>query len=239
MAYLTPSTNPADYVCRVLFIPNEEGFIANIRGLLQTFTFPESFVQEGGITPDETAEAYNRTFDDFCFNLGTCRVIGEIIVFAGATSPYPTLWLDCDGSSLLRSDYPDLFNVIGTTYGAADSAHFNLPDMRGRAPLNQGTGTGLSARAIGDSIGEQEHTLIVSEAPNHTHTDSGHTHVESIAIPTVTSISPGVPQPTAIPGIGATGIGFASLSSSGGNNPHNNMQPSIVISFLIVALQGG
>ena len=54
---------------------------------------------------------------------------GFIMPFGGTSAP--TGWLACDGSSVLRASYPALFSAIGTTHGAADGTHFNVPDMRG------------------------------------------------------------------------------------------------------------
>lgn len=162
-------------------------------------------------------------------------MIGEIIAYAGSTSP-DARWLPCDGSSLLRADYPDLYAVVGTAYGAVDGSHFNLPDMRGRTAVAAGTGTGLSARGIGDSFGEETHTLITSETPSHSHSDSGHSHSEIIATPSIGAAITGVPVPSAVPGVGVTGTGFAAISATGGDGAHNNLQPSLVINYLIVAL---
>ena len=162
-------------------------------------------------------------------------MIGEIIAYAGSASP-DARWLFCDGSSLLRADYPDLFAVIGVAYGASDGTHFNLPDLRGRVPMAAGAGAGLSARSIGDAIGEETHTLTSAEVPSHSHVDSGHTHSEIVATPSIGAAITGVPVPSAIPGVGVTGLGVANLSSSGGDGAHNNIQPSLAINFLIVAL---
>lgn len=57
---------------------------------------------------------------------------GVVLPYAGASAP--SGWLLCFGQSLLRSDYPELFANIGTTYGSADGTHFNVPDLRGRLP---------------------------------------------------------------------------------------------------------
>ncbi len=59
--------------------------------------------------------------------------VGSVVLWP-APAP-PTDWLTCDGASLLRSAYPALFAVLGTTYGAADGTHFSLPDYRGRVPV--------------------------------------------------------------------------------------------------------
>ena len=65
--------------------------------------------------------------------------IGSVIPFAGIT--IPNGWLDCDGSSLSRSEYRRLFNIIGTTYGSVDSDSFNIPDLRGRTVIGSGQGS--------------------------------------------------------------------------------------------------
>src|SRR5882757_1684373 len=140
MAYLTPNSLPTATRCGVLVYPDGDEFAANIRGALQELTFAYNFVQQGALTPDQTAEAYVPMFDGFCFNQGVCRVIGEIIAYAGNSSP-DVRWLLCDGSSVLRSDYPDLFAVVGVSFGSVDGTHFNLPDLQGRAAIGQGTGS--------------------------------------------------------------------------------------------------
>lgn len=236
MGYLTPSAIPADSVCRVLFVPNDQEFIANVTGAIQTLTFPEQWVKYGVLTPQQAADALIPMFDDFCLQKGACRVIGEIIAFAGPTSPDPLRWLACDGASLLRADYPDLFTVIGTAYGAVDASHFSLPDLRGRVALRFGTGPGLSTYSLGDAKGDEGVTLTVAETPAHSHTDAGHTHVEATATPSLAESPVVLPIPSAVPGAGVTGTGSANLSSSGGDGAHNNLQPYLAINFLIVAL---
>lgn len=221
MAYLTPNTLPADTICRVLFIPNNEEFIANVTGALQLLTFDYSFVQQGALTPQQTAEAYVPMFDAFCFNEGTCRVIGEIVTYAGSTSPDPK-WLECDGASLLRADYPDLFNVIGVLYGSADSTHFNLPDLRGRTAIAAGSGPGLTPRSIGDVLGEETHVLTIGELASHVHGTGNSAILGTSAPPPLDALGPN-PFP-------------AVTGSTGNDDPHNNMQPSLAINYLIVAL---
>ena len=72
-------------------------------------------------------------------------LLAEYVTPTGAVSPFagsaaPSNWLLCDGASLLRADYPRLFAVIGTSYGAVDGTHFNTPDLRDRTPIGVGTG---------------------------------------------------------------------------------------------------
>jgi len=234
--WLTPNTGSAGLACRTLFFPDGVDWLAIVAGALLPLTYASSFEPFGTATPAETAAAFRQMFDSFSFNEGACRMIGEIVPFAGSINPNPSQWLLCDGASLLRTTYTELFDVIGTAYGSVDGTHFSLPDMRGRTPVGAGSGSGLTTRAIGDSFGAEDITLITAEIPSHSHTDTGHSHTEVTAVPSLTSITPGVPEPTAVPGLGLTGTGYASLSSTGGDGAHDNVQPSLAINYFIVAL---
>lgn len=162
-------------------------------------------------------------------------MVGEIICYAGPTSP-DSKWLSCDGSSLVRADYPDLFAILGTAFGSVDGTHFNIPDLRGRVGVGIGTGTGLSSYSLGDVAGEETHTLTTPETPSHSHTDTGHSHTEISATPSIGAAVTGVPVPSAVPGVAVTGTGFAGITSTGGDGSHNNLQPLVALNYLIVAL---
>ena len=110
--------------------------------------------------------------------------VGVIEMFAGSTAPNG--WLVCDGSTVSRKTYSDLFKVINTTYGAGNSnTTFTLPDMRGRFAMGAGTGTGLNssgsgaisgsaqtARTVGQWLGEETHLLTTAELASHTHANT-------------------------------------------------------------------
>lgn len=93
--------------------------------------------------------------------------LGEIRIFAGDYAPEG--WLLCQGQSLSVSEYQALYSVIGNTYGG-DSVKFNLPNLMGRVPIGQGTGTGLTARTLGQSDGFATVTLTDATMPSHNHT---------------------------------------------------------------------
>ena len=105
--------------------------------------------------------------------------IGSIIPYAGST--VPAGYLECDGTAVSRTDYAELFSVIGTTYGNGDgSTTFNLPDMGGRVPM------GVSVNHIlGSMGGEETHALEESEIPAHSHTvpEHGHSHTITATTP--------------------------------------------------------
>lgn len=117
---------------------------------------------------------------------------GAMVMWFTATPP--TGWLECNGASLDRAVYAALFGVLGTKYGFADGAHFNLPDMRGYFPRGWSNGSGIDPDAAtrtdrGDgTVGDNVGTKQVDEYESHTHngygtnnfTDSG-THYPIIA----------------------------------------------------------
>jgi len=106
---------------------------------------------------------------------------GSIMAFAGESTP--SGWLKCDGSSVLRSDYVDLFGVIGTLWGSADSTHFNVPDtegmfLRGWTDDNANAATRDPDRAsrlafTGGSSGNRVGSWQDHQVESHTHTEWG------------------------------------------------------------------
>jgi microcystin-dependent protein len=103
---------------------------------------------------------------------------GTIATYASST--IPAGWLECDGSDKSKTTYAELFTLITTDFGTAVDAtnDFKLPDLRGRAVLGAGTGSGLTARSLGVPGGVEDVTLSGTQIPNHSHSvsDSGHSH---------------------------------------------------------------
>jgi microcystin-dependent protein len=97
----------------------------------------------------------------------------------------PTGWLLCDGAIRKRSDYPALYQAIGTTFGAGDgSTTFGIPDCRGRVTLGAGQGAGLTNRVLGGMGGEENHILTVAEMPIHSHSATQPAHNHGVNDPT-------------------------------------------------------
>lgn len=234
MPYLTPDTNPVSYQCRVLLFPSGLDWLALVEGAIQELSFKWNWEAYGSVTVQQTVDEFTKTFDWFCFNSGVCRVIGEIFAYAGQTSPNEN-WIPCDGRELSRQEYPDLYNVIGTTYGSSGPTTFLIPDLRGRALIGIGQGAGLSSYALGDKVGAEAIQLTADELAIHSHTDSGHYHSTGNSASAL-AVAPGelpVLTPNPIPTV--TGTASANIGNTGGNEAHENRQPSIAINYLIVA----
>ncbi len=161
--------------------------------------------------------------------------IGEIRMFAGTFAP--TGWAFCNGQLLPINQNTALFSLLGTTYGGDGRTTFALPDLRGRGPIHAGQGPGLSNRQLGESGGEERHTLIASEMPAHTHPLYADSSVGSFTDP-----SGRLPSRNAagIPQYGSQANAIFSpqtVGPIGSSQGHNTMSPYLVVNY-IIALQG-
>jgi microcystin-dependent protein len=153
-------------------------------------------------------------------------VVGEMRMYGGAAAP--TGWLFCDGSVISRTTYAALFAAIGTVWGAGDgTTTFGIPDMRGKTPIGVGTGTGLTARALGAYLGEETHTLSQAEMPVHQHV----THSTGSSNATHTHASVGGFSEIASPNAG--NVNNILTDGAGSGSAHNVMQPSVAVNFII------
>ena len=94
--------------------------------------------------------------------------IGQIMMFGGNFCPRG--WAGADGQLLAIASHQALFSILGTTYGGDGRTSFGLPDLRGRAPIHEGNGPGLSNFPLGSKGGIEQATLTQNELPNHSHT---------------------------------------------------------------------
>lgn len=162
--------------------------------------------------------------------------IGEIRMFGFGRTP--SGWQACDGSLLPISEYDTLYNLIGTTYGGDGQNTFAVPDLRGRLPIHQGQGPGLSSYVIGQQSGTETVTVLSTQMPQHTH---------SLQV-TTAAASGNTPGNTLLPGsisgdsiyvsdtvTGATAVAMSGQSTtfSGGSQPHENCMPTLTVQFCI------
>ena len=160
--------------------------------------------------------------------------IGEIRIFAGTYAPEG--WLFCQGQTLPVAQYQALFAVIGITYGGDGRKTFALPDLKGRVPISQGQGKGLSPYGLGKAGGEITATLSVSQIPTHSHRAKGTTTAGTNSNPAngVWARVPGVNLYADNP---KEPLNANVLLPVGNSQPHNNLQPFLGINF-IIALEG-
>lgn len=212
----------------------------------------------------KTAQASSLSSDEFIFNRvsGTTGVFkinrdnlfnaiakiptGSVFPYAGSSAP--AYWLLCDGSEVLRSTYPELFAVIGTSFGTPPSggSYFLLPDMRGRLPLGKdnmgGTGanrvTASAADSVGGFGGTESKVIPIQNLPEHEHDLQGAAGAQYYAIRDVPGIGAG--EVTAITYDAPTGAGQGSaIATSGGvNNPtlgqaQDVMNPYLTMNYII------
>jgi microcystin-dependent protein len=164
--------------------------------------------------------------------------VAEIRIFAGNFAP--TGWAQCNGQLLPISQNTALFSLLGTTYGGDGKSTFALPNLQGSAPMHPGQGQGLSERFLGEQGGSQFVTLIQSEMPLHTHQLLGSGFDADLKIPSparvlAKAVNTNVYQTTANANL--TQLAPQTVAPTGGGHPHNNMQPYLVLNF-IIALQG-
>ena len=143
----------------------------------------------------------------------------------------PKGWAFCNGQLLPINQNQALFALIGTTYGGDGMRTFALPNLQGRAPLHLGNGF-----TLGEMGGEQKHTLNMSEQATHQHNVMAASVANGgVANPTGRYLGGGNNVYHAAQNL--TPLNLASVTTAGGTQPHENMQPYLVLSFCI-ALQG-
>jgi microcystin-dependent protein len=171
---------------------------------------------------------------------------GTVVSYAGAIAPEG--WLLCDGGSYSRTAalYKALADAVGITFGG-DENTFRVPDLRGRGAIGAGQGTGLSNRTRGQTVGAETHTLTLNEMPAHDHTGTTSTngsHSHSTSGAAASDDGGGSDTHFALgdndagrgwPGVTINSAGSHShtIPLQGGGVAHNNMQPSLVMNYII------
>jgi microcystin-dependent protein len=163
--------------------------------------------------------------------------VAEIRIFPFNFAPSGWAW--CDGQLLPISQNTALFSLLGTTYGGDGKSTFALPNLQGRAPMHPGQGPGLSLHDLGETGGSDAVTLLTSEMPAHSHAIQDHDlDLAELNAPASNRVLAQSANGT-IYGTAANLVNMnpQALSSAGGDQPHNNMQPYLTFYFCI-ALQG-
>ena len=157
--------------------------------------------------------------------------IGEIS--CGGWNFCPLNWEDCAGQLLPIVQYEALFNLIGTTYGGDGQTTFALPNIAGRTMVHQGQGTNLSNYTIGQTGGTETVTLTTAQIPAHNHTVVSHTGSEKSASPT-SKIPGNATSPVYAPSTtDSIPLAAGTVGTTGGSQPHNNLQPYLTIKCCI------
>ncbi|ALY08994.1 tail protein [Arthrobacter phage Gordon] len=157
---------------------------------------------------------------------GTSRPVpaAQIMLYAGATPPDG--WMFCDGAAVSRTNFPDLYNILGTMYGAGDgSTTFNLPNLKGRVPVGVDVAQ-TEFEVLGRLGGSKTHTLSVAELPSHTHGVGGHAGKDDENFS-----GSGTNKFSASD---ASVISYDLYTTSAGTTgAHNNIQPYITMPYII------
>ena len=143
----------------------------------------------------------------------------------------PKGWALANGQLLPINQNQALFSLYGTTYGGDGRVNFALPDLRTRAAMHRGAG-----HTLGETGGENAHTLNQSEMPSHTHTLTAAGVQGTTGNPTGAFLTPSLDLIYITPQ-SLVAMHPATIGNTGGSQAHENRQPSLVINF-IVALQG-
>jgi len=166
---------------------------------------------------------------------GTDPLIGEIM-WVGYNF-CPRGWADASGQLLSISQYSALFSLYGTMYGGDGRTTFGLPDLRGRVPIGQGTGPGLTNRREGQKLGTETETLTAQQMPQHNHLINASQGATDNDPSGSVMGGPGRTRIYDAPTVTSTTMASDAVTNTGGSQNHNNIQPSLVLRAC-VALTG-
>jgi microcystin-dependent protein len=163
--------------------------------------------------------------------------VAEIRIFPFNFAPKG--WAFCNGQLLPLSQNTALFSLLGTTYGGDGKSNFALPNMQGNVPMHFGQGPGLSLHDLGETSGTETVTLLESEMPQHSHS------VMSVAggfgansnVPAGNAFAKSSQGNAYVPAANPVQLFPSTIPPTGGDQPHNNMQPYLTLN-LCIALQG-
>ena len=168
-------------------------------------------------------------------------------IFMGGWNFAPHGFAFCNGQLLPINQNTALFSLLGTNFGGDGQTTFGLPDLRGRVPIHWGQGAGLSNYNIGQVGGTENVTLTTDQIPAHSHVvianaggpNAGSPVGASFASSPLTGSGPNASQLKTYTTVAPNGavLNANTIGSTGGGQPHSNIQPYQSITF-VIALQG-
>ncbi|MCB2067110.1 MAG: phage tail protein [Erythrobacter sp.] len=168
---------------------------------------------------------------------GADAYIGEVYMF-GITF-CPRFHVEANGQLLPIAQNTALFSLLGTQFGGDGRTTFAMPDLRGRVPIGQGNGPGLTSRIAGQQLGTETNTLTATNLPSHSHT--AHVYTAQIDAttrsPVAATFANGATNTyyDGAPTGHAMTAGTATVDNTGSNQPMNNMAPSLAIRYCVVS----
>ena len=158
--------------------------------------------------------------------------VGEIRMFGGNFAPRD--WAFCEGQLLPIDQFDALFALIGTTYGGDGQTTFQLPDLRGRIPVHQGTHNGSGTTfTLGERAGNENVTLTIQQIPIHTHPVAVSASPGHVADPSNALVAADRDFASFSGSIPSQPMASGSVAPAGGSQPHENMPPFLCVSFII------
>jgi microcystin-dependent protein len=157
--------------------------------------------------------------------------VGEIRMFAGNFAPAG--WALCNGQPMPISENEALFILLGTTYGGDGQESFNLPNLQSRVPIHRGTGPDGSTFVLGEQAGVESVTLTTGQLPTHTHPLVATHNIATATGPGGNILAQSSVAKMYFADVTDTGMAANAVAPDGGSQPHDNMQPFLVINFII------
>lgn len=188
----------------------DSALIPHVSDAIAQLTIASNWVEVDDSVDSVVAESIDALDSWYLGNM----LIGQVSSFLGAL---PSFWLALAGDTFDRVDYPELWESLHAQY--KDSTTFTLPDLSDLFLAVAGTGS----YSLGDSGGEDDHTLTTAEIPGHTHTYTPPQltlDIRSVGAPTVSAAVIGPPTPT---------------GSTGDDNAHENRPPFYALAMGIFA----
>lgn len=197
-------------------LPDVGEYRRSFRGALFELVYPGHWEGSANVTPGRAVEVMTDVFNSV--RRGALLPIGSVL-FAGFSAT-PTGFLECDGASYDKAVYPALFSAIGYTFGGSGD-NFNVPNLKGRFAVGLAALPDSYALNIGDTGGEQNHTLTEDEMPIHNHGSHDHT-----TIPFINGLETPESKLLSVPG---------NTGNAGDSQPHNNLPPYLTLKPFIVS----